>query len=224
MNFKYWNTRIVRYPLLALAGIGALITAGLNFGFKKDDWSTIWSAIAALATLGATGAALWIASQQERTRKKGEALRANIVAASLAPRLESLSRDLSACDAHLIFAGPSSVHQPIARAQAEKLLNIEKFIISTEELALLSLLGGNCATRLAYAISALELAQKQVGGHVAHGQNANEKLTQGETDRWRALIAAASDRITVVLRQCHAAASEVAPSPTDYELYGNEPE
>ncbi|MGV8869298.1 MAG: hypothetical protein ACOH2S_20450 [Janthinobacterium svalbardensis] len=188
------------------------------------DWSINWNAFSALATLAAAGVALWLASQDKRTRKKAEVLRANIVAASLAPRLESLSESLSMCGAHLAFAGPSSAHQPIASSQAERLLRIEKFVISTEELALLSRLGGNCATRLAYAISALELAQQHIRDHLAYADNATTKLTQAQTDRWQALIAVAAERITVVLRQCQAAANEFAPSPTGYELYGNEPE
>lgn len=183
-----------------------------------------WNAISALATLAATCTALWLASQQERARKKAEQLRANIVAASLAPRLASLSKELGGFGAYLAFAGPSSPHQPAANAQADRLLNIDKLTISTEELALLSLLGNNCATRLAYAISMVEHTQKHVRSYVAQGENANRKLTQGETDRWQNLILEAADRITVVLRQCQAAANEIAPIPTSYELFGNEPE
>ena len=188
------------------------------------EWSINWNAVSALATFTAAGAALWIASQDKRARKKAETLRANIVAASLAPRLESLSNDLAMCSARLAFAGPSSANQPVASAHGERLLRIEKFAISTEELALLSLLGGNCATRLAYAISAIELAQQHVRDHLAYADNATTKLNQGQAERWQALIAVASERITVVLRKCQTAANETAPSPSSHELYGNEPE
>lgn len=51
INFRYWKTRVVRYPLLALGASAALVVTGLNRGLGKSDWAAWVQAIGSIAAI-----------------------------------------------------------------------------------------------------------------------------------------------------------------------------
>lgn len=63
INLNYLKTRVVRYPLLALAVLATIIATGLRFDLSKNDWSG-W--VQAVGSIGAILASGYIATWQYR--------------------------------------------------------------------------------------------------------------------------------------------------------------
>lgn len=69
INFSYWKTRVVRYPLLCLSACAALFVTGLTHGLGKSDWAA-W--VQAVGSILAIIVAFWIAQAQQRKTAKLE--------------------------------------------------------------------------------------------------------------------------------------------------------
>lgn len=69
INFNYWKTRVVRYPLLAIAGGAAIATTGMYFDLNKSEWAS-W--VQALGSIAAIVGAYLIADFQHRRQVEAE--------------------------------------------------------------------------------------------------------------------------------------------------------
>lgn len=67
INLNYWNTRVIRYPMLASAVIFALVITGLVCDLTKSDWSSWVQAVGSVAAI--VGAFFFGRSQSIRDRE-----------------------------------------------------------------------------------------------------------------------------------------------------------
>jgi hypothetical protein len=106
-----------------------------------------------------------------------------------------------------------------ATAEAAHLLTLPVFDLSLDELTAISPLPNNCAGRLAYGLSSVQSLKQRL--HVESVTEVSEEIPEWLIERWLKMLHAASDRLTVVLRECESASHTAAPTPSGEELYGN---
>jgi hypothetical protein len=180
----------------------------------------LWNFISAVATSAAAIIALWIALHQNSLRKDQEKIRANVVAAGLAPRLEFLNDQLRNFSGLAFVNQKTGTHNTPAE-EAEDFLKLGRFSVSTEELSALSVLGDNCAYRLANAVSLLDLARQKILRCVADSKGSSKPLSDSGAAEWMGWIDEPLALFEMVERECkHAALLYVTP-PSDEERYGS---
>jgi hypothetical protein len=142
INFKYLKTRVVRYPLLAIAGVAAIVVFGLNCGFTKADWGT-W--VGSIGTVGTLIGTILLATSERRSRRRQEFALAQVTAASFVERIRVFR--------HLLGYAVSILEkfeQDIPRADFESLhrINSRTEIWTAAETTPLVILPGRVAVKL----------------------------------------------------------------------------
>lgn len=183
----------------------------------KDGWDIAMT----IATGAAAIIALGIAIRQERIRSGSEKVKANVIAAGLAPRLEVLVEELRNFSTGLMFYDVTIGHHDIPLHEAKTILEMGRLYIENEDIAALSILGGNCAYRLALAISLLDIAIAKIQADVDRSKNSNAPLTETLAVEWAGRIDEAISLLEIVERECKQAASIPAAFPTAQERYGD---
>jgi len=176
------------------------------------DWAAWFGAI---GTIAAAGVALWIAGQQERTRRRIELAQANVVAAKLAPKLGSAYLGVGNFLLKMAFVEADAL-PPDTNEVVKSLLERPPLQVDVSDLVALAGLGDGNATKLAHVVGLLDALREKVVLH------ANDYSTINETraEIWRREAQDIADRIYVIQIAFNDAAKIHAPLPSLKELHG----
>ncbi|WP_395407960.1 hypothetical protein ACHMW6_15475 [Pseudoduganella sp. UC29_106] len=222
MKSKYLKWAVIAVFVLAILLVTHQLLAARATAQKAPphgagDWATWFGAV---GTIAAAGVALWIAGQQERTRRKIELTQANIVAARLVHKLGMARAHVQSFAARFAFHESGTPYlNPYA--EAKPFLESPPLIVDHADLVALAGLGGNYAAQLAYVIGMLDdfkVVVRRNEGNIDYWTA--RPLPPEIAERWEAGARDIADRIAVILRACEAAATIHAPEPTQEELYG----
>ncbi|MDB0566915.1 hypothetical protein AB6Q13_07660 [Ralstonia solanacearum] len=133
---------------------GMAIATVWHFNPQKD----FWDILTAVGTVGATGAALYLASKDGRRRDREAHDRASLAAASLTLRLGAIYLEITDLQKEMAGAGVADCSPTSFAGWHQRLKGIDW--ISTEEIAPLIPLGQGCAPAIAGGQDRLQIAKR----------------------------------------------------------------
>lgn len=217
MNSKYLE--YVAVTIFSFAGLFALhqlVAAHSHVqpagGHGAGDWAA-W--FGALGTIAAAGIALWIATYQERTRRRIELTQANIVAAKLAPKLGAAYLGVGSFLLKLEWENTDRL-PPNTSEVAKVLISRQSLQVEVGDLVALAGLGDGNATKLAYVIGLLDALRERVALHVDN----NSTIHETQTEIWRRAALDITERLYVIQVAFDRTAKIHAPVPSLEELHG----
>lgn len=180
IKLKYFKTRVVRYPVLAMVGLTALVVLGLNCELSKADWGT-W--VGSVGTVGTLIGTILLATSETRRRNKEAFSKARIKASEMHPAQvhnESnigtaiLCLELGARNAVQLQAEASYIHDIADSANTY----LAKFnMCSLDDLLILAPLPDDCAAELAAAQGRINSSKVLLEG-LRQVSSPNEALAQ----------------------------------------------
>jgi hypothetical protein len=203
--------------LLSLIGIGGYNAIHWS-SMTASDWGT-W--VGALGTVLAFVGTIWLATSQDRQRRRAAQDVAHLVAARIAGELESAINQSENLQAALEFSDESKTniwkHFPV-RSFPEH----DSALCDVQSLALLTPLPERAAHRIARAVGLLQNVTTDISQY-SDGTRWGNVTPGGRAyyaKRWSAIISQALELLSVAKGQCVKAADTGAPHPTPEEVYG----
>jgi hypothetical protein len=209
---------------ISIAGL-IVIAAGGGYAIGTHPASAMkdWVDYAtALGTVGAVIAAVGISVRQESLRREGAQIKANLVAASLSPRLTRFVTWLREGTGGLDFSyGPDETYSTSGELFAV-LRECGSVKVSLDELSSLAPLPKRAAYRLARAISEYDLLFDEIAASVRRGipQPADVPMAEDVVHEWSGRIDDILSLFEIAARECDDAAAIPAESPSGQERYG----
>lgn len=191
-----------------------------------DTWVNL---AAAVGSVGAAIAAVWLGLSVQYKERLERLTRAQLSAAGITAKLEHTIGITSSALAQAVFNN-LDLSEEESRYEASKkireLMARGYFKPDLETLLGLSALENYCANRIARAFDILDVIKGQtenipLGDYVSGVHTKSYGYSEMLLTEWAVMFSTANDLLTVALRECERVSAVAAPHPSGQELHGN---
>lgn len=194
---------------------------------EADTWINL---VAAVGSVGAAIAAVWLGLSVQYREKRERRTRAQLSAAGITAKLKHTIDITSSGLATAVFKNLELTEEESRYEASKKIRELMArgyFKPDLETLLGLIALENHCANRIARAFDILDVVKGQtenipLGDYVPGIKTKSYGYSEMLLSEWAVMFSNANDLLTVALRECERVSTVAAPHPSGQEINGND--